>query len=1288
MKANPLLKAVCFTLSVFFIYSGVGASGALAQTAPARIPLDPAMITVEPGVGSDDEAELVDEQDMFPDRACHHSWENWGNRTYPQSVYLDLGREYVITSVHLFNHGGDGEFRVSSGTPGNWTVFVADPLIGYTGWVAHAGLSVPTRYVRLTKTTDGKMAELVLFGYPAGGGSGEEWTLTVLGAGAQGAVARAPDLAAYPDGTAVTLTAVPAAGFRFKHWVEGGAIRTENPLNLVMDDDRTIEAVFEPAAGALYTLTVSIVGSGSVSPPGGSFEPYAITLLATPAAGWRFDHWEGDLAGAANPQKLVMDRHRSVTAVFVPLVPGGSAKIALTPAMVKDEKTGGYPETPAANLVDEQGKAGDPRAGAGGAVATPWLPSWHDADHPWSCFIDLKQLYDLTDVYLFDHPWKTGDFSVSAGEPGNWVPLFTDRLERNNQWFGRSVNARTRYVRFTRHTATAFVDEVVLYGAPAGGTPAAQWTLAVAVSGQGSVARSPDLPKYPDGTTVSLLATPAPGYLFKRWEEGASLFTENPLALTLRADRSLKAVFEPQGGGAAGKLILTPAMMVEEKPGGYPATPAANLVDEQALAGDPKAGTGGAVRTEWMPSWIAGDYPWSCYIDLGQPTRITDIYLYDHEWKAGDFSVSTGAPGNWVVLFTDGLPRNNQWFGRAVDVTTRYLRFTRHSPTAFVDEVVLYGAPGQADTVPPAAVTTLAASPLTASSVALSWKATGDDGNAGRAAFYDLRYSTSFITEASWADAARAANAPAPAAAGADEALTVAGLSADTTYYFALKVIDDAGNASALSNVAQARTSASTTPQAKTFGSFMGSVYSMTVHADKLAPFGKLRLYLATPVIAQNASGPRDLAFDPVDAWYPGASLDAHLAARRANGAETMLVLETVPPYLGVPAHAVAAPPGADTKNPASYGAHAEMAFQIAARYGRRAVPLDQVSVRSGQTKQTGLGILARLQPYNETWEFWEGGARTFVKPDGTTETRSVGDWAPEEEVAMMTAVYHRVKQADPEMIVVSPSWLKPDPAQMGRAKAWADVVNGGKLPCDELAFALFWNSNYPSNTLYTQTLDFGGGGGKPPEALGGLKAYCDRMVDQVRALFPGQEVVIAEYGYDSEPTPQSVPEIGGKSRRLVQADWLVRSYLAIFASKVKALYQYMMEDSTEGGLFSSSGLVEIDNTRAKPAWYYTATVIDVLRNAVFEEESASGHPDVRIYRFRDLATQKTIFTLWCPTAAGTTVSGYALPVAGSGATLVRLADKSATGLRTTLGASGGALRLDISETPIFVIVD
>jgi hypothetical protein len=728
-------------------------------------------------------------------------------------------------------------------------------------------------------------------------------------------------------------------------------------------------------------------------------------------------------------------------------------------------------------------------------------------------------------------------------------------------------------------------------------------------------------------------------------------------------------------------------MVKDEKPGGYATTPATMLVDEQGLAGDPRAGAGGAVKTAWMPSWQETDYPWSTYLDLGTPQRITDVWIHDQEWKSGSFSVSYGAPGAWQVLFTDTLQRNNQWFGRTVDVTTRHLRLTRHSTGSFVNEIVLYGGSGVADTTPPAAVANLAATPVTSGSIALTWTASGDDGTSGTATLYDVRYGAAAVTEATWASATQVAGEPSPTAAGTAQSMTVSGLSPDTTYYFALEVLDDAANRSPLSNVVPGRTLPATGTQ-KTFGDFMGSVYNMSIHADRIAPFRKMRLYLSTPVIAQQATGPQDLAFEPVDSIFSGASLDAHLEARHDNGTEVMLVLETVPPYLGVPPHSVAAPAGADTRVPASYGAHAEMAFQIAARYGRRAVPLDQVRVRSGQTKKTGLGTLRRLQPYNETWEFWEGGPRTFVRPDGTSETRSVGDWAPEEEAAMMTALYARVKQADPEMIVTWPSWLKPDPAQMARAKAWLNVINGGRLPADEIAFTLWWNDTYPNNDDYKQTLDWSGGSGRHPESNGGLKEYADAMVDRVQSFFPGAAVVVTENGYDSEPTPQAAPEVGGKSRRLVQADWLVRSYLALFASKVKALYQYMMPDSTEGGLFSHAGLVELDNTRAKPSWFYTVTTIDVLRNAVFEAQATSAHPDVRVYRFRDVVTQKAIFALWSPSAEGKSVGQYSLSIPGTSATQVRLVDQSVVGQRSTLVASGGAVRVDVSETPVFVVVN
>ncbi len=80
----------------------------------------------------------------------------------------------------------------------------------------------------------------------------------------------------------------------------------------------------------------------------------------------------------------------------------------------------------------------------------------------------------------------------------------------------------------------------------------------------------------------------------------------------------------------------------------------------------------------------------------------------------------------------------------------------------------------------------------------LQWRSSGDDGGVGTAYLYELHYSTSPITPANFDKATRAINLPAPAAPGTLQSLTVGGLSPNTTYYFALRSLDDAGNQSSL----------------------------------------------------------------------------------------------------------------------------------------------------------------------------------------------------------------------------------------------------------------------------------------------------------------------------------------------------------------------------------------------------------------------------------------------------------------------------------------------------------
>lgn len=110
------------------------------------------------------------------------------------------------------------------------------------------------------------------------------------------------------------------------------------------------------------------------------------------------------------------------------------------------------------------------------------------------------------------------------------------------------------------------------------------------------------------------------------------------------------------------------------------------------------------------------------------------------------------------------------------------------------------------DTTPPAAITDLAVTGTTGSSISVRWTAPGDDGTVGTATSYDVRYSTSAITSGNWGSATQATGEPAPTAAGTTQTFTLTGLNGSQQYYVAIKTTDDRGNVSLLSNVVNATT--------------------------------------------------------------------------------------------------------------------------------------------------------------------------------------------------------------------------------------------------------------------------------------------------------------------------------------------------------------------------------------------------------------------------------------------------------------------------------------------------
>ena len=96
--------------------------------------------------------------------------------------------------------------------------------------------------------------------------------------------------------------------------------------------------------GTQYSLNVNTIGSGSVSmsPSGGLYDENAAVLMtATPAAGYEFSSWSGDVSSVSNPVAVTMDENKNVTATFTEVQVSqftltaslvGSGNVTLNPA--------------------------------------------------------------------------------------------------------------------------------------------------------------------------------------------------------------------------------------------------------------------------------------------------------------------------------------------------------------------------------------------------------------------------------------------------------------------------------------------------------------------------------------------------------------------------------------------------------------------------------------------------------------------------------------------------------------------------------------------------------------------------------------------------------------------------------------------------------------------------------------------------------------------------------------------------------------------------------------------
>jgi hypothetical protein len=193
---------------------------------------------------------------------------------------------------------------------------------------------------------------------------------------------------------------------------------------------------------------------------------------------------------------------------------------------------------------------------------------------------------------------------------------------------------------------------------------------------------------------------------------------------------------------------------------------------------------------------------------------------------------------------------------------------------------------------------------------------------------------------------------------------------------------------------------------------------------------------------------------------------------------------------------------------------------------------------------------------------------------------------------------------------------------------------------------------------------------------------------------FPDKEVWITEFGWDtnySYETMTACHAYADYTSNDVQAMWLTRAYLLFSACGIDKATMYMVEDmgrnETSIGKYGTCGIYDVDG-KAKPSYYYMYTLKNTLGDMTFVAELDSGNDSVWVYQYAD-EEGNVGYAVWCPTMDDTKVEDFELYVGESGTiTLTEAIDGDKDGVQTSLSATNGYVKINVSENPVYVVVN
>ena len=383
-------------------------------------------------------------------------------------------------------------------------------------------------------------------------------------------------------------------------------------------------------------------------------------------------------------------------------------------------------------------------------------------------------------------------------------------------------------------------------------------------------------------------------------------------------------------------------------------------------------------------------------------------------------------------------------------------------------------------------------------------------------------------------------------------------------------------------------------------------------------------------------------------------------------------------------ANNVPAPYGSNLEDPASYIAQAKVAFQFAARYGsNKNVDRALVSVNSTprwtldpvNEVKIGLDLIKYIEADNERDRWWLPNKRGFQ--------------TGRQYAAHLSAFYdgHKgklgknvgVKNADPSMKVVMGGLAKADVSYVKEMIEWCKQNRGYRadgtvdLCFDVINYHLYSNDN--QSTQWGEATR-----GVAPE-LSEIGRVADEFTQLSRQHAGNIDVWMTEAGYDVNPgSPQRAIAIGDKSALMTQADWILRSSLLYARRGIKKVFYYQLFDDNAANpiQYGSSGLA--DGLKRRPAADYIMQSSKLMGQYTYKE-TLSQDPIVDVYVFG----AKKMYVLAIPDEKNRK-GIYELILKGAKtATIYYLQAGSDAMISKNVDVSSGRLKVDVTETPVFV---